>query len=164
MEHIKNAVLPLKAAAVARAAEFARKQIATYVEEMDAVAWDLDKIDAPCRVRSDKYKLFSVLSTWTQSSRRSGEPNTRKRSDVHEARFIAAAEEHAAILKELRAKARANGLVFKPAPVYNDGVQCWAFYRADGSHGSTETLKAWAWDLLNGHVWLDAALAGGVKA
>lgn len=64
-------------------------------------------------------------------------------------------------VKQLRAKARAAGMVFKPAPVYNDAVQCWAFYDKDGRHGSTHTLKAWVWDLVNGHVWVDAALARG---
>lgn len=103
---ITAAILPLKTDAIERAEQEARLAISRVLHDFEDAGWDLDKV-APrgdswndprnYKTMMAKHNFYNSLSTYTAPTRMPGQPNTRKRSEEAEARFIKNAREDAAL-------------------------------------------------------------------
>ena len=103
MSPVKQAVLPLKADAIARAEQKAEITIRVIKDALAHGGWDIDKVapypkgsDSKYHEKMSKRCLYESVTTWTKSSRAMHEPNIRKEHPEAETRFIQASKENAA--------------------------------------------------------------------
>lgn len=152
MNQIEAAVLPLRADAIKSAEDYARALVAQIYSKLEAANWDVD-VAFPrgdsmrdsregYRLKTRSHDRACSVTTYTQSTRRPGEPNTRKASPEAVERFVTAAKEMATIQYDLFVAKLTRKIGDTTAAVLT-GNHVWAFsiLRVTKPDGSTEDWK-----------------------
>ncbi|CAM6053384.1 unnamed protein product [Sphagnum tenellum] len=102
MTPVAAAVLPLKEAAIERAEQESKAWVARAYADLEAVGWNLDKIvpyprssDPAFKSKLIRRSMYDAVTTWTQPTRRPGEPNIVRADERKAAQFVQISKEDA---------------------------------------------------------------------